>query len=75
MAEMNIKPVASDDMTAGILAAIKRGESVQVVATLIDSMPDDDWLSDEADTWNINAGSDAGDGEIDDLDADVNNAA
>lgn len=75
MADLNSKPVASDDMTAGILAAIKRAESVQVVATLIDTMPEEEWLSGEADAWNITVGSDKGDDEIDELDADVNNAA
>lgn len=75
MADVNSKPVASDDMTAGILAAIKRAESVQVVATLIDDMPDEEWMSADVDAWNITVGSDKGDDEIDDLDADVNNAA
>lgn len=75
MADMNQKPVVSDDMTAGILAAIKRAESIPAGTTLIDSMSDEDWLSDDPEIWNICAGSTECEYEIDDLDMDVVNAA
>jgi len=68
-------PVVSEDMSAAILAAIARVESLPNAKGLIDSITDDEWLSDDPDMWMINAGSEAGDGEIDTLDAPKNRAA
>lgn len=69
------KPVVSEDMTAAVLAAIKRAESVPMGASLIDHMTEEEWLSDDPDTWNINAGSENGTGETDVLDDKVRQAA
>lgn len=68
MADNIAKPVVSDDMMAGLLAAIKRAEAVPAINTLIDEIDDEEWLSNDPDGWNINAGSDEGEGEIDSLD-------
>lgn len=62
------QPVVTDDMTAGIMAAFKRIESVPAAPNLIDTMDEVDWQSDEADDWNINAGSTNGVDEIDNID-------
>ncbi len=75
MSEKIDAPVVSEDMTAAFLAAIKRAESVPAGLNLIDTMSDDEWLSDDCDTWNINAGSDNGNGETDGLDSALTHAA
>lgn len=75
MSEKFDNPVVSEDLTASFLAAIKRAESVPAGLNLIDMMADEEWLSDDPDNWNVNAGSDTGSGETDDLDADVSHAA
>ncbi|MFY0690766.1 MAG: hypothetical protein JXR14_02455 [Paracoccaceae bacterium] len=62
-------PVENEDIKAGILAAFSRIESVPTKPNLIDSMSDKEWHSDDPDTWVIDAGSDSGEDEIDDLDA------
>ena len=64
-------PVGSDDMKAGILAAYKHIESVQVRETLIDTMSDEEWLSDDPDSWKIEVGSSHCEDEVDSIDADA----
>lgn len=68
-------PVTSDDTRAEMLAALKRIESVPARKNIIDVMPDEDWLSEESDTWKIEAGSEKCTNEIDVLDAEQTNAA
>ncbi|MEQ3671362.1 hypothetical protein [Pseudophaeobacter sp.] len=75
MADVQNKPVVSDDMQAGILAAMKRAESVPVRATLIDDMTKEEWLSEDVHDWDINAGSESYVDEIDNIDKKVENAA
>lgn len=75
MSETLEKPVVSEDLTAAFLAAVKRAESVPAGLNLIDSMPDEEWLSDEVEAWNINAGSDVGNDEVDTVDSNITDAA
>ncbi|WP_421906067.1 hypothetical protein [Mameliella sp.] len=76
MADGNSKlPVENEDVQAGILAAFARIESVPVSRNLIDEMSDEEWHSDGPDSWNIEAGSDNGADEVDELDAEIVHAA
>ena len=76
MADLNSKlPVENEDVKAGILAAFARIEALPATENMIDSMPDDEWHSDEPDNWCIMAGSDKGGDEIDELDAEIIHAA
>ena len=76
MADQTSKlPVESDDVTAGILAALARIESVPTTKNMIDLMPDEEWLSVAPDNWKIEAGSSEFADEIDDVDAEVMSAA
>lgn len=75
MSETLEKPVVSEDLTAAFLAAFQRAESIPAGLNLIDSMSDEEWLSDEVEAWNINAGSEAGDDEIDTVDSNITDAA
>ena len=68
-------PIENEDMKAGMLAAFARIESVPTKPNLIDSMPDEEWHSGEAENWVIEVGSSKGGDEIDDLDKDVVHAA
>lgn len=49
--------VGHDDSMSSILAALARIEEVPPGSTLIDQIPDEDWLDDEAFAWIITAGS------------------
>lgn len=49
----------SSETKAMFLAAQARIEAVPAGKTLIDSIPDADWLSESVANWNINSGSDS----------------
>lgn len=65
--------VVSDDVMASILAAMARIERVPSSSTLIDSIPDEEWHSEEVSEWNIVAGStDVDEADAaDDFDAEI----
>lgn len=52
----NELPVGSDDVRATVLAAFARIEMVAVTPTLIDSISDEEWLSEDVGVWKIEAG-------------------
>lgn len=54
--KINNLPVGSDDAMTSVFAALARIESVPTTSTLIDSISDEDWLSEGAKSWKIEAG-------------------
>jgi hypothetical protein len=75
MTEVSEKPVVSEDVTAAFLAAIQRAESIPVGLNLIDTMSDEEWLSDNVAGWNITAGAETHVDEIDSVDVESADAA
>jgi hypothetical protein len=57
----------SSDAEAMLLAVKARIKEVPAGETLIDSIPDSDWLDPDASKWMINSGSDVA-GQSDELD-------
>ncbi|MDO5757255.1 MAG: hypothetical protein Q4P24_07020 [Rhodobacterales bacterium] len=51
------KPIENDQVHASIMAAFERIKSVPARPTLVDTISDELWTSEDAEIWNINAGA------------------